>query len=103
MGTAAVNDPSDDLTGIDSVPADGAVSPSGGGKIVTILMLAGAAALLLWTLWVLRQEGVFAGGIVLLGITTVAFLGFGHLALRLAGVREAERPGSACATWWASP
>ncbi len=88
MGTPAVNDPSEDLTGIGSVPAGGAGSPSRGGEVVTVLMLAGAAALLLWALWVLRQEGVFAGGTVLLGITTVAFLGLGHLALRLAGVRE---------------
>ena len=43
MGTAAVNDPSDDLAVIDGVPGDGAVSPCGGGPIVAILMLAGAA------------------------------------------------------------
>lgn len=59
-----------------------------GWRVRQTLVPAAAIALVAWTMLVLRREGVAGAGSLYLATTTVAFLGIGDAALRLAGARD---------------
>ena len=69
-------------------PAARSDGPDTGGRFCWTLELAASLVLLAWTFWVLRRWGALGPGAVYLGFTSVAFLGTGHLALRLARLEE---------------
>ena len=88
METATVHradDPAQGAGGARAVRPDDSAKD---GRFSWTLELAAALVLLGWTFWVLRRWGVLGPGAVYLGFTSVAFLGTGHLALRLASLEE---------------
>ena len=88
MDTATAHRPGGPAAEAGGGPAAQRDVPPRDGRLFWALELAAALALLAWTFWVLRRWGVLGPGVLYVGVTSVVFLGTGHLALRLAGIDE---------------